>query len=302
MGSSTEPFFCVYVRVEADSSEEAKEAVCQDAADRVTAECWDAGAAGIEERLLSQGILLLIYAARSVLRAVVDAATSAGGRIDGEPQPVEDLDWSESWKQGLEAIEVSPRLVVRPSFVEHELGEGQRELVIDPGQAFGTGGHGSTRLILEWLDFLSPELGESTRVLDVGTGTGVLALAALALGAGRAVGFDLDPQAVIEARVWAERNGYANRLWLFAGGIESLHARPFDLVLANLLRRELFPIIPALSECVGERGRVVLSGLLAEEQERVEAAMKPHAFETLGARFLHDSTGDHWVSLLMARS
>ncbi|MBW2387172.1 MAG: 50S ribosomal protein L11 methyltransferase [Deltaproteobacteria bacterium] len=301
MGSGAEPFFCVHVRVEVDETEEAEAGECQEAADRITAECWDAGAAGIEERSLSQGILLLIYAAGSVLKAVVDAATVAGGRIDGEPQPVEDLDWSQSWKQGLEAIEISPRLVVRPSFVECKLREGQCEIVIDPGQAFGTGGHASTHLILQWLDVLSPELGEDTRVLDVGTGTGVLALAALALGAGRAVGFDLDPRAVIEARVWAERNGYANRLSLFTGGIESLLARPFDLVLANLLRRELLPIVPALSECVGERGRVVLSGLLAEEQERVEEAMKPHGFETLGVRFVHDSTGDHWVSLLMAR-
>jgi ribosomal protein L11 methyltransferase len=129
-----------------------------------------------------------------------------------------------------------------------------------------------------------------------------LAMAALALGAGRAVGFDLDPRAVIEARVWAEHNGFANRLSLFTGGIEALRADPFDLVLANLLRRELTPIVPALSECVIAQGRVVLSGLLAEEQERVEAIMATSGFETQGARFVQDSTGDRWLSLLMLRS
>ena len=279
MASETEPFFCVHVRVESAAAT-VEESERQDAADRVSAECWGAGAAGIEERSHAQGILLLIYAARSVLTAVTDAALQAGGRIDGEPQSVEDLDWSESWKQGLEAIVVSPKLVVRPSFVEQKLAEGQREIVIDPGQAFGTGGHASTLLILEWLDVLSPELRDDTRVLDVGTGTGVLAMAALALGAGRAVGFDLDPRAVIEARVWAQHNGYANRLSLFTGGIEALGAQRFDWVLANLLRRELLPLIPELSGCVGERGRVLLSGLLAEEQGRVEEAMIPYRFET----------------------
>lgn len=301
MGSEAEPFFCLRVCVDSADADVAED-LCQDAADRVSAECWGAGAVGIEERSHAQGILLLIYATCSVLQQVVTAATAAGGRIEGEPEPVEDLDWSESWKRGLEAIEVSQRLVVRPSFVERELVEGQREIVIDPGQAFGTGGHASTRLILEWLDVLSPDLGEKTRVLDVGTGTGVLALAALALGAGGAVGFDLDPRAASEARCWAERNGYADRILVFTGGIEALQAQPFELVLANLLRSELLPIIPALSRCVGERGRLVLSGLLAEEQQRVEEAMLQVRFKTLGARRMRDFTGDHWLSLLMGRS
>ncbi len=268
----------------------------------MTAECWAAGAAGIEERSHADGLLLVIYAVHSVLPAVVFAATAAGGLAEGDPEPVADLDWSESWKEGLEAIEVSERLVVRPSFVDCRLAEGQREIVIDPGQAFGTGGHASTRLILEWLDVLSPEMDRGTRVLDVGTGTGVLALAAVALGAGRAVGFDLDPRAAIEAGVWARRNGYADRVAFFAGGIEALCTRPFELVVANLLRSELFPLIPAMSRCVAEHGRVVLSGLLAAEQERVEQAMADFRFKTMGVRFVRDTTGDHWVSLLMGRS
>ena len=307
MSSKAEDFFCVrFVAevaevVDSDAANASEFPALQAKVDRIIAECWGAGAAGIEERSRSKDVLLLIYVARSKRSEVVCAAEEAGGRLDADPELIRECDWSEAWKQGLEAIEISDRLVVRPSFVAFELGPGQREIVIDPGQAFGTGGHASTRLLLEWLDVLSPDLGETTRVLDVGTGTGVLAMAVLALGAGRAVGFDLDPRAVSEAGRWSEQNGFADRLSLFAGGIEALSAPPFELVVANLLRSELFPIISQLSACTSEKGRVLLSGLLAEEQGRVEAAMAPFGFQTQGARLLRDNT-DHWVSLLMGRS
>jgi ribosomal protein L11 methyltransferase len=130
----------------------------------------------------------------------------------------------------------------------------------------------------------------------------VLALAALKLGVGRAVGFDLDPIAAREARDWARQNGLASRFEVFAGPLAALHAAPFGLVLANLLRRELLPIVPELVECVSDGGSVVLSGLLAEEQERVESAFEPYSFETHGTRFMRDQTGDQWISLLMRRS
>jgi ribosomal protein L11 methyltransferase len=306
MSSQAEDFFCVRIVVELARDLDAvgdpnEDTALQDSADRVIAECWGAGAAGIEERSRSKDILLIIYAASSQLSEVIAMAKAAGGCVDGEPELVSNLDWSESWKQGLEAVVISERLVVRPSFVEFELGPDQNEIVIDPGQAFGTGGHASTRLILEWLDVLSPDLDESTRVLDVGTGTGVLAMAALALGAGRAVGFDLDARAVVEAGVWSEHNGFSDRLSLFVGGIEVLRPEPFDLVVANLLRSELLPIVPMLNGCIGEQGRVLLSGLLASEQGPVELAMASYGFETQGARYVRDNT-DRWVSLLMERA
>lgn len=304
MSSQAEDFFCVRVEVAVDATFGASAAdnpALQAAADRITAESWDAGAAGIEERSQSRGILLLIYVAHSDLGEVVNAVEAAGGCVEGEPQPVLERNWSQAWKQGLEAIEISERLVVRPSFVAFDPSPGQREIVIDPGQAFGTGTHASTRLILDWLDVLSPDLSEKTRVLDVGTGTGVLAMAALALGAGRAVGFDLDVRAVVEAGTWSEQNGFADRLLLFAGGIQALRAQPFELVVANLLRTELLPIMAMLSVFIDEAGRLLLSGLLADEQDRVEVALAPYGLRTLGTRFMLDDTGDHWVSLLMGR-
>ncbi len=302
---SEQDFLCLELLVEAgDENEGAR----QEVLDRVIAECWGAGAAGIEERDADRGILLLVYVQRRALEEVLTAGQSAGGTTMRAPELVGKRDWSEAWKDGLEAIVVSPQLLVRPSFVGVSLAEGQDELVIDPGQAFGTGGHASTVLILEWLAVLfssreiDPAFDDRTRVLDVGTGTGVLALAALKLGAGRAVGLDLDPIAATEARHWALQNDLADRFSVLAGPVTALRAEPFDLVLANLLRTELLPIVPELVERVALRGSVVLSGLLAEEQARVESAFAPFGVETLGARFTTDETGDHWISLHMGRS
>ena len=288
---------------------EADEASRQDAADRVSAECWEVGAEGIEERVTDRGILLLIYVRRGALDEVIAAGESAGASTMGAPEPVRKRDWSEAWKEGLQAIVVSKRLLVRPSFVSADLEAGQQELLIDPGQAFGTGGHASTLLNLQWVDALSesssPECSgfdPATRVLDIGTGTGVLALAALKLGAGTAVGFDLDPIAAREAHDWGVKNGMADRFVVFAGPLAALQATAFDLVLANLLSRELLPIVSELVDQVAESGSVVLSGLLANEQGRVESAFAPFGFVTLGAHFTRDQTGDHWVSLHMGRS
>src|SRR5262249_18285588 len=139
---------------------------------------------------------------------VRDALASAlGDAVEvAQPQPEPEVDWSTAWRSGLEAIEISPRLMVRPPFAKAELQSGQACVVIEPGQAFGTGGHSSSRLALELLDALERERVEGARVLDVGCGSGVLALAALALGARSAVGFDRDLLAVRAARANAHEN------------------------------------------------------------------------------------------------
>ena len=159
--------------------------------DRVTAEAFEAGAAGTEERDDPEGKRILLYVSAERLHAVRQALLSVPGLEPLGEAPVPNENWSEAWKEGLTCLDISPRLRVRPSFVAVEpLAPGQGELVIDPAQAFGTGAHESTRLALECLDALAP-LAAGTRVLDVGAGTGVLALAALRLGARSAVAFDI---------------------------------------------------------------------------------------------------------------
>jgi ribosomal protein L11 methyltransferase len=271
-------------------------------AERLAAEAWAAGAAGIEEREAETAVELLIYTPAACAAVVHSAVVAAAGegRVGGL-EPVPATDWSESWKHGLEAIEVSPRLLVRPSFVAHDPAPGRAELVIDPAQAFGTGGHASTRLALEWIDAVAGELAPGARVLDVGTGSGVLALAAARLAGVAAVAFDLDPLAAPAARGNARVNGLAAGLHLFTGPLDALGDVVFELVVANLLKNEMLPLLGGIAGHTRLGGCSVLSGLLAEEAETVAAASAAAGFAPVGARTAVDANGDRWTALLMKR-
>jgi ribosomal protein L11 methyltransferase len=272
------------------------------AAEWISAEAWAAGAAGVEERDSGDRVELVIYAPAEVITAVWDAVSRTGVARDLEsPDVVIEKDWSEQWKQGLEAIVVSARLVVRPSFVSHVLEPGQQELVVDPGQAFGTGGHASTRLSLEWIDVLADDLPVNARVLDVGTGTGVLALAAIRLANARAVAFDLDPLAAEAVRENAETNSVGEGLDLFTGPLDALAPVGFDLVLANLLKSEMLPLLGGIAERVRPGGYAVFAGLLAGEAEEVRAALAAQSFTFVAVREANDANGDRWIALLMRR-
>jgi ribosomal protein L11 methyltransferase len=271
-------------------------------AERISAEAWAAGAAGIEERDSDGRVELLIYAPAPEIAAVRDAVLQTAAVFDIElPERILEKDWSEQWKQGLEAIVVSARLVVRPSFVAHALEPGQLELVVDPGQAFGTGGHASTRLCLEWIDALADDLPTGARVLDVGTGTGVLALAAIRLARARVVAFDLDPLAAEAVRENSETNGVRDGLNLFTGPLEALAPTGFDLVLANLLKSEMLPLLGGIAERVRPGGYAVFAGLLASEADEVCAALVAKAFSPVAMREADDANGDRWIALLMRR-
>lgn len=276
-------------------------------AERAAAEAFAAGASGLEERGGeggAGGTELLVYAPAAEAPRVEAAlaALAAQGAANAlrvcptEAAPEED--WSVRWREGLGVVRISPRLAVRPPFVP-DAGE-PPALVIDPGQAFGTGGHASTRLALTLLDGLVARL-PGARVLDVGTGSGVLALAALALGAAQAVGFDLDVIAVREARSNAERNELGARLQLFAGGIDALRAPPFDVVVANLLRSELLPVLPQLAAALRPGGCAVLSGLLASERPAIERALAAQGLVVEQAREEDDPAGDVWLGLVTRR-
>ncbi len=276
----------------------------QGLADRVVAEVWAAGALGVEERADSRRIELLIYlagATEGAIRAALEPLAAEGAEA-GASEAIGDLDWREAWKAGLEAIVISPHLVIRPSFVEHAPGPGQAEVVVDPGQAFGTGGHESTRLALEWVDALVGGEAGPRRVLDVGTGSGVLALSALRLGATRAVGFDLDRDAIGEARETARANGLASRFDCFAGPIGSLGGAAFDLVVANLLRSEVLPIAREIAQSLVPGGRLVLSGLVESDRGAVLEAFTGHGLVAESERTRRDTSGAVWIApLLVAR-
>lgn len=266
-------------------------------AERWLAEAFAAGAAGCEEREAGGGVTKLLLYVPSARAGAVTAALRAAGAEPEAPEAVPEQDWSEAWREGLAAIEISPRLVVRPPFVEHAGAPGQQEVVIEPGQAFGTGGHESTHLALELLDAFIDQVPRAPRLLDVGTGSGVLAIAGVKLGARWAVGFDLDPLAGEAAHSNAAENGVADRVEFFTGGIGSLAPGRFDLVVANLLRREVEPILAEVAARIAPGGIGIFTGLLASDRSRMEAGLVACGLALAGRRTRNDAGGEEWLGL-----
>jgi len=175
---------------------------------------------------------------------------------------VEDQDWTRVWMDQFQPMRFGRRLWIYPWNVEPPGDEPDAIVVrLDPGLAFGTGTHPTTALCLEWLDAL--DLAGKT-VLDYGCGSGVLAIAALKLGAVRVVGVDNDPQALSASRDNAERNGVAAQLELSAP--DAFVAEAFDALVANILAGPLEELAPRFAQCVKPGGTLVMSGILRGQE------------------------------------
>lgn len=199
--------------------------------------------------------------------------------LTGGPLPehqierIEDQDWERSWMDNFQPMRFGRRLWIVPSW--HAAPEPDAvNLLLDPGLAFGTGTHPTTALCLEWLD--GQDL-TGRQLLDFGCGSGILAIAALLLGAERAVGTDIDPQALEASRDNAERNGIAPaRFPLYLP--EALPTEQADVVVANILAGPLVSLAPQITRLVRPGGLLALSGVLAEQADEVRAAYQD-AFE-----------------------
>ena len=207
-------------------------------------------------------------------------------------RPVEERDWTEAWKEGYTPQRIGGLLVV-PSWLETPSTDGDIVLRLDPGMAFGTGLHPTTRGCLELLQLVGPM---PTRVLDVGSGSGILGIAALALGAGHVDALDTDPVAVDATRENAGRNAMEDRLAARVGTLPEVCDEPYPLVLANLVAAVLVELAPRLAAHVVTGGQLLASGIIAERGDEVIAALEGAIFAPVER--LDD--GD-WVSLWMRR-
>jgi ribosomal protein L11 methyltransferase len=201
---------------------------------------------------------------------------------------VEDADWTDAWKTHYVPQRVG-RVVVVPSWLDEPLAAGEVSITLDPGMAFGTGLHPTTRGCLHLLQ----DVGVlPARVLDVGCGSGILALAALRLGATHVVALDTDPLAVEATAANADRNGLAGRIDGRAGTLPDVPAARYDLILANLVAAVLVELAPRLAGHLASGGTLLASGIIEPRADEVTAAMRQSGLRVVGRR-----DDGEWVSL-----
>ncbi len=204
-------------------------------------------------------------------------------------------DWAEGWKQHFPAVRIGQRLVICPSWEEFHPNHDDIIVTLDPGMAFGTGTHGTTRLCLEVIAELCAAPVPPRRVLDVGTGSGILAIAAAALGASRVLACDIDADACRTARENIQNNGLSAAIEVTPRRLEELEGG-FDLVLANILAEENIRLAPDLVSRMAPGGSLVLSGILQEKEALVATAFRP--FPLTGPLISHR---EEWSCLVYRR-
>ena len=237
---------------------------------------WDLGAEGVEERdggtlARGAGAGLVTLVAAFPTHAEAEAACA---ELPTEWKPrVEEVvgdAWRDAWKEHYRPFALTAGVVVRPPWEEYPPKEGERVLVLEPGRAFGTGLHATTTLVARALDAHRERLA-GQRVLDVGTGSGILGLTALLLGADRVVLTDIDPDAIEVARENAERNGLLARVSLHATTDLAAFGQ-FPVVVANIEARILEPMAAELCARLLPGALLVLSGILVGQEDQVRAA------------------------------
>ncbi len=191
-------------------------------------------------------------------------------------------DWQNNWKKYFRPAKVGEKLLIRPVWIDDYDAEGRRVLNLEPGLAFGSGTHETTRLVMETLE---PLVTEETEVLDVGCGSGILSVAALLLGAKRAVGVDIDKLAVKAARENGERNGFAEPLYtVFEGNLTDRVSGRYSLITANIVADAIIMLTPAIPAFLEPGGRYIVSGIIDTREDDVARCLAENGFTVFERR------------------
>ena len=193
----------------------------------------------------------------------------AGVEYTLNTEGVEQEDWQNAWKQYYHAMDIGRRLAIVPGWEEYDTD--RTVITMDPGMAFGTGTHETTSLCLETLDELV-QGGE--RMLDIGTGSGILAIAALKLGAKEAEGVDIDPMCVRTAGENAQRNGVAERLTVLVGDLSDKASGVYDIITANIVAAAILSLAPAVPALMAPGAKFIASGIIDERRDEVLDGLK----------------------------
>lgn len=220
--------------------------------------------------------------------------TAAGVPYTLETAGVRQEDWENGWKQYYHAMDIGRRLAIVPSWESYPNPQGRAVITLDPGMAFGTGTHETTALCLETLDAL---VAGGERVLDIGTGSGILAIAALKLGATEAEGVDIDPMCVRTAGENAARNGVTEHFKVLIGDLSDKAGGLYDIICANIVANAIKALAPSVPALLAPGGTFMASGIIRERAAEVAGAL---AAAGLQVRQTKEKNG--WVCLVCARA
>ena len=189
---------------------------------------------------------------------------------------VDDADWNENWKKYFKAFEIGEKLAVCPSWEEYNNKDSRTVISLDPGAAFGTGSHATTSLCLE---ILEKRVTNDTTVLDIGTGSGILAIAADLLGAESSIGVDIDAQSVKTAIVNAEINGVSDKTEFLVGDLADKISGKYDIVCANIVADVVIRLFDNVADFMKDDGILIVSGIIDMRAPEVEKSALEHGFK-----------------------
>jgi ribosomal protein L11 methyltransferase len=257
-----------------DVPDELTDAVVGELSDDGVAGVWESGAPapGVTQIVVYFGVGANIEAIESRIRSVFDRSQLAAPVMSR--RSVEDMDWTEEWKKSYTSFAIGNDFFVVPSWEDSICPADRIPIRIDPGQAFGTGTHETTQLTIEALErWVEPDCC----VLDLGTGSGILAIASRLLAARCVFACDIDEVAVQVARANIERNAEDN-VWTFCGSVDSVETGSIKLALCNLTADVIIALFPEIDRVLAVRGVAVFSGILQEQHEQVREVIERFGF------------------------
>ena len=231
--------------------------------------------------------------AAEALEFLKERLTAAGIEYKAGSDGVNDSDWNENWKKYFHATEIGKRLTIVPSWEEYDNRENRVLLHIDPGAAFGTGTHATTSLCLE---LLQDYIKDGSAMLDIGCGSGILAIASVLLGAESAVGVDIDAQSVKTARENAAINGVSDRTEFIVGDLAEKVSGRFPVVCANIVADVVIRLLDGAEKYIADGGVLIVSGIIDIRENDVLEAAKRHGYEISQKRYR-----DNWCAFALRR-
>ena len=235
---------------------------------------------------------------RDLVRTIqkkADALSGLGIHVSVESRDVDPADWEDAWKDHFDVTPVTDRIVIKPDWKPYTSKPGEIIIHLDPGMAFGTGTHPTTAMCLELMD---RHLIPGTRFFDIGTGSGILMIAAAKLGAEHIIGIDTDPTAVRVAAENLEKNQISDQqARVSCTSVDGPPDERFDCIAANIIAQVIVDILPAIKKRMAPEAVGILSGIIQERMPQIS-----NALDACGLKVIEEKVWDEWVALLVCRN